>query len=133
MTWYLLDTIGASLSVGNLMLIVPLSAAGFLLLAYIAARNLFRLSGDRGEPDGRSHKAGRQVLMLALFAAYILALGHVHFDVATALFVFCLMMLINRDGAVRAAIYAVIVSLVISTTFKVLIPYYPFPMLLDLI
>ena len=131
--WYLFDASSESAALGNLILIAPMSATGFLLLVYIVLRNTFGRAGlIRDKEKEQTGGLSQQLQMLALVGIYIFALEYFYFDVATTVFCFCLMMLIKRGNVAVAAAYAVLVSLLICFSFKALVPYYPFPMLLAL-
>ncbi|MFQ3787170.1 tripartite tricarboxylate transporter TctB family protein [Halomonas sp. A29] len=84
--WYLLDAIRVSSAVQNLLLILPLSIVVLaIVLLEVALRlkrgTLFTRPADDSEPLHRT------LPVVGLFAAYVISLEILGFDVATVLFV----------------------------------------------
>ncbi|SES23653.1 Tripartite tricarboxylate transporter TctB family protein [Vreelandella subterranea] len=84
--WYLLDAIRVSSSVQNLLLILPLSIVVLVIAALEVGLRLKR--GTlliREESEGEA--LHRTLPVVGLFAAYVLSLETLGFDVATVLFI----------------------------------------------
>lgn len=84
--WYLLDAIRVSSSVQNLLLILPLSIVVLVIVALEVGLRLKRgtllmREESEGEPLHRT------LPVVGLFAAYVLSLETLGFDVATVLFI----------------------------------------------
>ncbi|MFG6666027.1 tripartite tricarboxylate transporter TctB family protein [Halomonas sp. HNIBRBA4712] len=84
-TWYLMDAIGASSRTQNLLLILPLSLT---VLAIIALEIVIRLKhGTLLHPWVEGEPLYRTLPVVGLFAAYVLSLETIGFDIATVLFI----------------------------------------------
>lgn len=120
--WYLFDAIRVSSDVRNLLLILPLSivVVGITLLE-IAMRVkqgtlLTRLEAE-GEPLHHT------LPVVALFAAYVISLETLGFDVATVLFVAAFLVLKGERNAWLVGAYSLAFGVGVAFFFAQMLPY----------
>lgn len=147
--WYLIDTLGASQRVENIIFVGPVAVTAIALSLYI----LIRLMGDirgrlsRGEqssakPIGSDGVATvsssplmnfvtrwRAGFVALLFTLYVMSLNVIGFDVSTFLFVMgCLIVQGERNPLVFVG-YSLVFAALLTYAFRLLVPY-PFTTLL---
>lgn len=150
--WYLMDTLGASERVENIIFVGPLALAAITLSLYILVRLLVdirrRSSREDAVPAGSagSGSAGsgqdaavapprsfvarwRAALVALLFALYVTTLDVIGFDAGTFLFVMaCLIVQGERNPLVFIG-YPLVFAALVTYAFRLLVPY-PFETLL---
>ncbi|PLC52634.1 hypothetical protein CR155_17770 [Pollutimonas nitritireducens] len=132
---YLFDAMGASSKVGNLVLILPASILG-LLLCVLTLGGIVRdarrevndvhveapVEESKGEAESFYDRA-RPIVMLGLFAIYILLLPVLGMDVGSAIFL-AVALLANGERRVVFIIgYSVIFAAASTLLFKSILPY----------
>jgi hypothetical protein len=125
--WYLSDTYNASTHVLNLVLVVPVS---LIVLALCLIEFLRQVVGK--EPDEESDQrepVSRVSPLMILFAAYVLTLEWLGFDVGTVLFVASALWLYGERRLHWNIGYAICFAVLVSLLFSEMLPY-PMPMLI---
>ena len=129
--WYLHDTWSASSRVRNLILVLPASILALGLAAAIAGGVIIRGLKGRGDPaldpdDGIGGSARERLfplILMAIFALYILSLSVTGFDVGSALFI---MIALLADGERRPLFliaYPAVFAAICTLLFRWLLPY----------
>lgn len=124
--WYLSDAWRASDSVENLILILPIAGLAVLLCTLDLITQL--RNGPTEEHDSREPVV--EILpVMGLFAAYVLTLEWLGFDVGTLLFVAAFLWLQGERRKVWLLGYSLCFGLLVALFFSYMLPY-PMPMLL---
>ena len=84
LAWFAVDTWRISSQLQNLMLVVPVAAAGWLVGLYVATDVILR--PGRSAPDDSATTDLRIPLFMLAVCAYVAALSLTGFDIATFLF-----------------------------------------------
>ena len=121
--WYGYDAWQVSQSVENLILIVPIGI-GTLLLCCI---ELLRKFLGYSKPVKDAQPVTEVFPVILLFAAYVLSLELLGFDIATTLFVAIYLVMQGERRWVWVIGYSVCFGLVMSMFFAKMLPY-PMPM-----
>ncbi len=124
--WYLADAWSASQSVENLILILPIAGLAVLLCTLDLINQLRK--GPTEEHDSREPMVEIMPVM-GLFAAYVLTLEWLGFDVGTLLFVSAFLWLQGERRKVWLLGYSLCFGLLVALFFSYMLPY-PMPMLL---
>ncbi|MDQ7730386.1 tripartite tricarboxylate transporter TctB family protein [Halomonas sp. SpR8] len=118
--WYLSDAIRVSASTQNLLLILPLSIIVLVIIAFelilrIKHGSLFRRSEE--EPL-------RQTLpVVGLFAAYVMSLEILGFDIATVVFLALFLILKGERNWLLLGGFSVAFGLGVAFFFSQMLPY----------
>ena len=124
--WYLLDAWKASASAENLILIVPIATIVLLLC-------LFDLITQLRTGVTKEHSEREPVLsilpVMGLFAAYVMTLEWLGFDVGTTLFVAGFLLLQGECRWVWVLGYSLCFGFLVALFFSNMLPY-PMPMML---
>ncbi|KAA0013779.1 tripartite tricarboxylate transporter TctB family protein [Billgrantia pellis] len=120
--WYLMDAIRVSSAVQNLLLILPLS---FVVLAIVLLEvvlrlkdgTLFQRQGEEGEPLFRT------LPVVGLFAAYVISLATLGFDVATVVFVALFLLLKGERNWLLLGGYSLVFGFGVAFFFAEMLPY----------
>lgn len=127
---YLWDTVAASQSVANLVLVPAVSVVTLAMLAVVLARVLAgRDAPPVAQPAEQDAPAWHTGAYLALLTAYVALLEVAGFDLATFLFVAAALALKGERGVVLLLAYPLGFALFCTWAFKAMIPY-PMPTLL---
>lgn len=127
---YLWDTVSASQSVANLVLVPAVSAITLVLLGVVLARALAgREPPPEATPAGQDSPPWHTAAYLVLLTAYVAALEVAGFDLATFLFVAAALALKGERGVLLLLGYPLGFAVFCSWAFKAMIPY-PMPTLL---
>ncbi|MFG1488182.1 tripartite tricarboxylate transporter TctB family protein [Oceanospirillum sp. HFRX-1_2] len=124
--WYLADAWSASQSVENLILILPIAGLAVLLCTLDLINQLRK--GPTEEHDSREPIVEIMPVM-GLFAAYVLTLEWLGFDVGTLLFVSAFLWLQGERRKVWLLGYGLCFAFLVALFFSYMLPY-PMPMLL---
>ncbi|SDJ68175.1 tripartite tricarboxylate transporter TctB family protein [Billgrantia gudaonensis] len=120
--WYLMDAIRVSSSVQNLLLILPLS---LVVLAIVALEVVLRVK--RGtllqRLEEEAEPLHRTLPVVGLFAAYVISLETVGFDVATVLFVAAFLVLKGERKWPLLAGYSLAFGFGVAFFFAQMLPY----------
>lgn len=117
------SAVSASASLDNLVVVAPAATVLGVLLLIIVANALRKpVSEDAGSG------VWGDLLLLAGFSAFCLALTHVGFDVATFIFVWAGVVTSGERGLWQPPLYAAVFTVVLVKGFGSLFPY-PMPML----
>lgn len=120
--WYLLDAIRVSSAVQNLLLILPLS---FVVLAIVVLEVGMRLK--RGTLLVREESEGeplhRTLPVVGLFAAYVISLETLGFDVATVLFIAAFLVLKGERHWLLLGGYSLAFGFGVAFFFAQMLPY----------
>lgn len=120
--WYLLDAIRVSATVQNLLLILPLS---LLVLAIVVLEVALRLK--RGTLFTRLEQEGealyRTLPVVGLFAAYVISLETLGFDVATVLFIAAFLVIKGERNWWLLSVYSLIFGGSVAFFFAKMLPY----------
>ena len=126
--WYALDAWRAQAKVENMLLIGPVALIVLGIMAFQAARQIIRLrsearAGGGADSDGPLHApeadVGRVASLRARYGAplsaiglglYVIALPLIGFDVATAVFVMCNMLLQGERNPFIIAAFSLLVA-----------------------
>ena len=145
---YLADAWAASSSLRNLVLLVPVSTLSLILCAFIVVDVVRGFGGGRQGVEGAGEEAqaarsgptvktvhGRSlverfkpVVLMALFALYILTLPWLGFDVGSAVFVAAALVLDGERRLWLTAAVSIGFALAATLLFRWLLPY-PMPTL----
>ncbi|MCE8021111.1 tripartite tricarboxylate transporter TctB family protein [Halomonas sp. MCCC 1A11036] len=120
--WYLLDAIRVSSAVQNLLLILPLSLVVLaIVLLEVMLRlkhgTLFQRQGEEGEPLYRT------LPVVGLFAAYVISLETLGFDVATVVFVALFLLLKGERNWLLLGGYSLAFGFGVALFFAEMLPY----------
>ncbi|WP_355660957.1 tripartite tricarboxylate transporter TctB family protein [Halomonas salifodinae] len=120
--WYLLDAIRVSSAVQNLLLILPLSLVVLVIAALevglrLKKGTLLIREESEGEPLHRT------LPVVALFAAYVLSLETLGFDVATVLFVAAFLVLKGERHWPLLGGYSLAFGFGVAFFFAQMLPY----------
>lgn len=120
--WYLQDAIRVSSAVQNLLLILPLSIVVLaLVLLELALRlkkgTLLTRQEDEGEPLHRT------LPVVGLFAAYVISLETLGFDVATVLFIAAFLVLKGERKWLLLGGYSLTFGFGVAFFFAQMLPY----------
>ncbi|WP_249978294.1 tripartite tricarboxylate transporter TctB family protein [Vreelandella olivaria] len=119
--WYLLDAISVSAKPQNLLLILPLS---IIVLTIIALELVLRLKrGTLFRASLEEEPLYRTLPVVGLFAAYVLSLETLGFDLATVLFVALFLILKGERKWFAIAGYSVVFGLGVVFFFSQMLPY----------
>lgn len=122
---YAIDAIRASTHILNLILVLPLTVGALALCAVQFALDIVHL---RDEPAPRE-PAGHVLPVMALFAAYVLSLEWLGFDVGTFAFM-CAFLWFNGERRLQWLLgYSISFTAVTVLFFSKMLPY-PMPMLI---
>ncbi|EPJ45118.1 MAG: hypothetical protein OFPII_29750 [Osedax symbiont Rs1] len=124
--WYVTDVYSASNKIENLIFILPISLAIFVMCAVEIVKQLLQPVAIVVAADESSNTRSVFIVM-GLFAAYVLTLETLGFDLGTALFVGSFLYLQGEKSLVRIVLYSVVFSGVIAVFFANMLPY-PMPM-----
>ncbi len=121
---YCYDAVSASTHIYNLILVLPLTA---LVIAICLAQFvvILREEAPPAEPAGRAADAGPVML---LFAAYVLSLNWLGFDVGTCLFIAAFLYLQGERRWPWLIGYSVAFAFIVTLFFSAMLPY-PMPTL----
>lgn len=124
--WYLLDAWKASASAENLILIVPIAAIVLLLCLL----DLFTQLKKGVTDDHRNREPVASILpVMGLFAAYVLSLEWLGFDLGTVLFVGGFLLLQGERRWMWVLGYSLCFGFLVALFFANMLPY-PMPMAL---
>ncbi|QTF90906.1 tripartite tricarboxylate transporter TctB family protein [Halomonas sp. BM-2019] len=125
--WYLMDAIRVSSAVQNLLLILPLSLVvlGIVLLE-LAMRWRQGTLLARPEADEPLFKT---LPVVALFAAYVISLETLGFDIATVLFIALFLVMKGERNWPLLVAFSLAFGFGVAFFFAYMLPY-PMPMLL---
>ncbi|MCP1313340.1 MULTISPECIES: tripartite tricarboxylate transporter TctB family protein [unclassified Halomonas] len=119
--WYLMDAISVSSQVQNLLLILPLS---LLVLAIIALEFVLRLKhGTLLRASSEEEPLYRTLPVVGLFAAYVLSLETLGFDIATVAFIALFLVLKGERNWLLLAGFSVAFGLGTAFFFSQMLPY----------
>ncbi len=128
--WYMYDNWTASSSIENNLLVLPIGIISTLLLIAIVANVLMAgKSTDTTQSTKTSSAKDYQLIMIAMavFAAYVLSLEWLGFDLATALFLAIFLWVQGERRITLLVFYAAVFAFLVSLFFEILLPY-PMPM-----
>lgn len=124
-TLYGIDTYRASSEVLNLILVLPIIV---LVLVLCAAQFIAELREDKTEAPERESVA-EVAPVIGLFAAYVLSLQWLGFDIGTALFVAVFLWLQGERRLPWIFGYSISLGFGLAMFFSTMLPY-PMPMLI---
>ncbi len=124
---YLADAVRASSRVGNLLLVLPASIVSCVLALIVLAGILRDAKLGRTQLPGES--AGPPLLILGLFALYILSIPALGMDVGSALFAAAAMICQGERDPRLLIMVPILTAAGATLLFKWLMPY-PMPTLL---
>lgn len=130
---YLADAWGASSSLRNLVLLVPVSLLSLVLCALVIL-DIFRGASPARQGPQETAKDGeagstslvdryRPAVLMALFALYILTLPWLGFDVGSAAFVAAALVLDGERRLWLIALVSITFALTTTMLFRWLLPY----------
>ncbi|MFW8564780.1 tripartite tricarboxylate transporter TctB family protein [Orrella sp. 11846] len=133
---YLTDTINASKRLGNLVFILPASILG-LILCLLVLLSIFRdalrsgaaaASGESATSADESSKETfyervRPLLMMVLFAIYVLLMPVLGMDLASVLFMIVALILNGERHPGMVIGFSVVFALLATLIFKWILPY----------
>lgn len=125
---YLANAMQASSRVGNLVLILPASVLGLILcviiLASIVRDAVHAVKSGEPAPEAEPlYERMRPILMLALFALYILLLPVLGMDLGSVIFIALALIANGERRPVFIAVYSVLFAVVVTLLFKWILPY----------
>ncbi|MGR3273332.1 hypothetical protein DU478_17675 [Thalassococcus profundi] len=129
--WYLHDAWSASSRVKNLILVLPASILALLLAAGIALGVILRPALGKAEPEAEEADTAPvgyrdrfyPLILMAIFALYILTLSVTGFDVGSALFVFVALIVDGERRPIFLFLYPVVLAAFCTLLFRWLLPY----------
>lgn len=127
-TW---SSVAASMRVNNLVIVAPVAVAIAILVAFILIRTLLQKSEGPDEEDDASKSLSATVadlILLALFAVFCVALTTVGFDIATFLFVWIGIVLGGERRLWLPPLFSAAFTLMLVYGLGALFPF-PMPML----
>lgn len=128
---YLVDTLRASSKVGNLILILPASILGLGLCALLAV-GIVREARSPIDPETVAPEKEplqerlRPLVLLGLFALYILLLPALGLDVGSLFFLILALIANGERRPVFIVLYSLIFAVIVTILFKSILPY-PMP------
>jgi hypothetical protein len=122
---YGLDAYRASSHVLNLILVLPIIA---IVLVLCVVQFIIEIRGVRAEAPARESVAD-VVPVMGLFAAYVLSLQWLGFDIGTMLFVAAFLWLQGERRWAWLIGYSISLSFTLALFFSAMLPY-PMPMLI---
>lgn len=129
--WYLWKAASTSLSVENLILIVPAAILALTTLTFAVVTDVSHGAASTTTRDDPTQVEGLSSLgCLVSYAAYIFSMWTIGFDLATFLFIALTMSFSRNTGWLEIFATALIGAIAITYGFKALIPYYQFPTIL---
>ncbi len=120
--WYLINSWSASSSTENLIFILPISIVS-LLMCGIECIKLLR----KKQPQEKSDPIGNTFFIMVLFAAYVLSLETLGFDLGTVLFIALFLLLQGERRIFWLLAYSVVFGALVAIFFSEMLPY-PMPM-----
>jgi len=121
---YGIDAVGASTSILNLILVLPLTVIVLLLCSVQFVIDIARPAAARPREPVRD-----SLPVMLLFAAYVLSLGWLGFDVGTFLFL-CVFLWVHGERRPAWVVgYAFVFASFAAFFFQAMLPY-PMPMLI---
>ncbi len=122
--WYALDAYTVSTQILNLILIVPVTSLVLILCGVQLVRQL-----TLGEPPSADLKPAAEAFpVIALFAAYVLTLPWLGFDVGTCLFIGLFLWFHGERRWPWLIAYSVVFASLATLFFSRMLPY-PMPLL----
>lgn len=122
---YCVDTVRASTNVLNLIFVLPITV---IVLALCLVE--FLAGAPKSIPTEPERESVTQVLpVIALFAAYVVSLQWLGFDVGTFVFLAAFLRLHGEQRVAWLLAYAISIAFLLSVFFSNMLPY-PMPMLL---
>ena len=121
---YCLDAVRASTSIYNLIFVLPVSGIVLLLCLVQFAAGITKVRRVEEEREPAAHI----VPVVALFAAYVLSLHWIGFDVGTTLFLGAFLWLHGERRWAWLLAYSISFGFLVSMFFSMMLPY-PMPML----
>ncbi|WP_010628201.1 tripartite tricarboxylate transporter TctB family protein [Halomonas sp. KM-1] len=120
--WYLMDAIRVSSAIQNLLLILPLS---LVVLAIVLLEVGIRLKQGTllTRPDDGGEPLHRTLPVVGLFAAYVISLETLGFDVATVLFVALFLLLKGERNWLLLGGYSLAFGFGTAFFFAEMLPY----------
>jgi len=120
--WYLMDAIRVSSTVQNLLLILPLSVIILVIVALevvlrLKKRTLLYRLEDDAEPLHQT------LPVVGLFAAYVISLEVIGFDVATVLFITAFLVLKGERKWLLLGGYSLVFGFGVAFFFAQMLPY----------
>lgn len=128
---YLVDTIRASSQVGNLILILPASILGLGLCALLTV-GIVREAWRPIDPETVAQKKEplqerlRPLILLGLFALYVLLLPTLGLDVGSLLFLILALIANGERRPLFIVLYSLAFAAIVTILFKSILPY-PMP------
>jgi len=124
-SWYLYDSYTASAHIMNLILVLPLAC---LIIALCAFELVHQITKPQTPPDDLESISSVAPVM-ALFAAYVLTLKWLGFDVGTFLFIAIFLWVHDEKRIPWVLAYSIVFASITALFFSKMLPY-PMPMLL---
>lgn len=129
--WYLHDTWSASSRVRNLILVLPASVLALGLAAGIAGGVIIRGLQGRADPAVEAAESAATstreriypLMLMGIFALYILSLPVTGFDVGSALFVMIALLADGERRPLFLIVYPAVFAAICTLLFRWLLPY----------
>jgi len=122
--WYAIDTHRASSSIENIVLILPIASIILCLCLYE-----FFTQKDMQEEESSKEGFSSVIIVMLLFALYILTLEYLGFDVGTVVFFGLFLYFHGEKRLVWVLGYSVVYGFLLAYFFSYMLPY-PMPMML---
>lgn len=120
--WYLLDAIRVSSAVQNLLLILPLSLVVLVIVLLEVALRL-KQGTLLTRPEGEGEPLHRTLPVVGLFAAYVVSLETLGFDVATVLFIALFLVMKGERNWLLLGGYSLTFGFGVAFFFAQMLPY----------
>ena len=124
-SWYLYDSYTASTHIMNLILVLPLACIIIALCTFELIQQFIKPLAPPDDLESISSVAP----VMALFAAYVLSLKWLGFDVGTFLFIAVFLWLHGEKRIQWVLAYSIVFAAITAVFFSKMLPY-PMPMLL---
>jgi len=126
-SWYLYQAWSASSKIENLIFILPVAAITLLLCAFEAIKQLGSKTVNQAENEEQQESVLSVLPVMGLFAAYVLTLEWLGFDLGTVLFIAAFLLIQGERRPAWLVAYSLVFGALVALFFSNMLPY-PMPM-----
>jgi len=126
-SWYLYQAWSASSKIENLIFILPVAAITLLLCAFEAIKQVCSKAVNQAENEEQQESVLSVLPVMGLFAAYVLTLEWLGFDLGTVLFIAAFLLIQGERRPAWLVAYSLVFGALVALFFSNMLPY-PMPM-----
>jgi len=126
-SWYLYQAWSASSKIENLIFILPVAAIILLLCVFEAIKQLGSKAVNQAENEEQQESVLSVLPVMGLFAAYVLTLEWLGFDLGTVLFIAAFLLIQGERRPAWLVAYSLVFGALVALFFSNMLPY-PMPM-----